>query len=39
VKGHKKIGGRKKGSPNRMKTILESAAQLCGKDEMVGYFK
>ncbi len=40
-KGHKKIGGRQKGTPNRMMTteaILEEAAQLGGKDEMVGYF-
>ena len=41
VKGHKKIGGRQKGTPNRMKTtdaILAEAAQLGGKDEMVVYF-
>jgi hypothetical protein len=40
VKGHKKIGGRKKGTPNLMKTdsILAEAAQLGDKDEMVGHF-
>ena len=38
-RGHKEIGGRKKGTPNLMMAILKSAAQLGGKDEVVSYFK
>ena len=40
VKGRKKMGGRKKGTPNLMKTdeILAAAALLGDKEQMVGYF-
>jgi hypothetical protein len=40
VKGHSKMGGRKKGTPNLMKmgAILAEAAQLGDKDETVEYF-
>jgi hypothetical protein len=39
VKGHKKMGGRKKGTPNQLTIddILEAAARLGGKDGLVGY--
>jgi hypothetical protein len=39
VKGHKKMGGRQKGTRNLLTidAVLEAAARAGGKDEMVGY--
>jgi hypothetical protein len=39
VKGHTKMGGRKKGTPNQLTidNILDVAARLGGKEEVVGY--
>jgi hypothetical protein len=41
-KGHKKVGGRKRGTPNVMtreykEAIIQAASQLGGKDGLVGY--
>jgi hypothetical protein len=41
-KGHKKVGGRKRGTPNVMtreykEAVIQVASQLGGKDGLVGY--
>jgi len=38
-KGHKKIGGRRAGTPNRATVILQKAAQLGSRDEIVALIK
>jgi hypothetical protein len=43
-KGHKKVGGRKRGTPNVMtreykEAIIQAASQAEGKDGLVGYLK
>jgi hypothetical protein len=43
-KGHKKLGGRKRGTPNVMtreykEAVIQAANQLGGKDGLVGYLE
>jgi hypothetical protein len=43
-KGHKKVGGRKRGTPNvmtreRKEALLQAASQAGGEDGLVGYLK